>query len=748
MRKEFLLPFIFGGLLSTFDAFALNESLTPLSPQEGTTVAENNSSAQTLANENAPHRKLYGFFLGNRNWGLEYGIGELFIDQPGDANLLYPFSDLEALYAGAFADGVYYGASYLYSYSGPPEAGNMIALDLKTGKRKNLGLWTDSKMLRLQDMTYDIKNKIMYACGFESGESILFSVNLENGTLTRVCSLAKTAGTIAADKEGTLYILTPSTILYRVNKTDGSLTELYNFNMGGMELGQSMDFDHTSGKLYWACNTGGAIDYSLIEVTIQNDQVTYEDLGYIGGLNSSSSIKGLYLPYALDGENAPEAPSEVTIIPGKNAELKATIRFKTPAKTFGGDALTDLKSITILRDNEKVAEIPVTETNSDFEWIDQTVPSDKEYRYAIYASNEEGMGQIAYAAQYVGEDIPDRVYSVRIEPTVGCGAVDLRWEKPVNGLNGGYFIESNISYDITRQPGNRIVASGLKECAFTDESIDNLSAYYYEIKAYNAIGGSIYYTPYLIAGPALSVPFTEYFDNSTAVQNVWTCVDNNQDVYTWNINSGLGSYQFGDNSPALEYFIDPYYTSYDINQDADEWVITPPINMAADKNYQFIFRARSMSPETIEIYFGNKNRVDAMEYQGSFNMEGKDGICDFEEYTVDLPVGDGAHCVGIRLTTAFPESRKSFLQIGEASVRENTASNLRENTEPGCFITRGEETVLIHGAFEVAELYNLSGTKLLVSTSGQINTAGLVKGVYMLKVNNGKTSDIFKVIVD
>ena len=66
----------------------------------------------------------------------------------------------------------------------------------------------------------------MYAIGFDQGESALYEVSLADGALTKVTTLQKTLGTIAADMDGTLYGAAHDGFIYRVNKADGSLQGL------------------------------------------------------------------------------------------------------------------------------------------------------------------------------------------------------------------------------------------------------------------------------------------------------------------------------------------------------------------------------------------------------------------------------------------------------------------------------------------------------------------------------------------
>ncbi len=753
MRNLFLLSLMAGGLLSatTTSATVDENCYRPGSCKtQGITAKANVSDANTRANQDVmvPHRKVYGFFLSNFSWGgFDYGMGEFFMDQPANATLLYPFDGMDAFYSGAVANGIYYGCQYEYTFSGPPTPMNVIAIDLITGERKELGPWTASNSLRLQDMTYDVANKIMYVCGFNMGSSILFTLDLENGSLTELGTLPKTIGTLAADRNGVLYGISQTGVLYRIDPQTTETTEVLDLGLGSLSGAQTMEFDLTDNTLYWAANLSSDYrNYVLYKMNVEDENISPEMIGPIGGNNSETVFKGMYIPFVLAGENAPAAPTEISVTAADDAQLKAFIKAKAPTKSFGGEDLSSINSLRIYRNNELIADIPATEVGEFIEYTDE-VPANAEFRYAICATNDTGEGEKYYISRYVGEDAPERVLNVSIFPSDGCSEVTLTWDKPQIGLHGGSFKEENISYRIKRYPDEVTIADQLKDCGFTDENIPALQAYYYEIVAYNDAGSSSYYTNYLIAGPSMAVPFTDYFDSFNAVRNIWTAVDNNNDSYTWQISSGLGAYEFEDGSSALEYFIDPYYTDYTIDQDADEWLISPPFTMTEDKQYTFSFKARSFSKETFEIHFGSKNTIGAMTLQAEFEVDANDAK-EFTDYSVNLPVVSTPHCVAIRLTSPFPANRKSFFQLTEANMKVNTTDNLTADLSEKLYVYDRDGQIAISGNYLSADIYASNGTKIGSMNQTKRISESMPKGIYIVNVRTETNIRAFKVAID
>ena len=91
-------------------------------------------------------------------------------------------------------------------------------------------------------------------------------------------------------------------------------------------------------------------------------------------------------------------------------------------------------------------------------------------------------------------------------------------------------------------------------------------------------------------GTALDVPVTQDFSNLTYFENQWMAYDANSDAYSWTYTSEWGPLQFGDTAPCAEYIVNPGIDNY--GNDADEWLITPPIAFDASKSYKIRLKIR------------------------------------------------------------------------------------------------------------------------------------------------------------
>lgn len=670
------------------------------------------------ATDETPHLKVYGYF--NYNGAIadgSYGFAQFYLDELDKAEVIYPYGDEKSIYAGACVDDVFYAYEYKYNSVAGPENGNFISYNIATGRHTELGTEGLAELgqgFKPQDMTYDYSTNTMYAVGFSQGESALYTVDLTNGKLTKKVVLQETLGTIAADMDGTIYGVGASDgALYRVNMTDGSLLLLANTGFGGMMFNQTMEFDHTTGLLYWAANSydyDGARETYMLCMDVHADRITMKNLGKIG---VGSTFMAMYIPFAEGGIDAPAAPSDFTVTPGANGAKTATLTWTLPTETFGGETLTDpITSVVVERCGEVVATLPATATSYE----DTGIETDGECEYVIYAVNAAGNGGKARAFSFIGSDKPDAVTGMTFTVGEGCASAILSWTAPTKGFNGGYFDESGVTYKIVRQPDNKTVAEGLTETTYVDDEIGRLGRYTYTIYACNDYGETAANVgEYYVLGQALDLPMTQDFSNLTYFENQWMTYDGNADNYSWTFSTEWGFYQFGDATPCAEYIINPGIENP--GNDADEWLVTPPMNFEAGKSYRLRITARSIADHTVKLTTGSNNLPESQEEFGELTVKEvvTDGAYDTSEYEVSLPAGlDGVRCLGLHLDSPYPADGYSYLQIMNVTVEEGTVSGISTAAEAA-------------EAAEGGAVYTMDGR--LVRNDGSLE--GLPKGVYV-----------------
>ena len=293
------------------------------------------------AQHSTAHKKVYGYF--NYNGMLPantYGFSTFYMDDMTQSTVVYQYSDAKSIYAGAAVDDVFYAYEYKFDPYMGPKNGSFISYDLTTGRYTELGtggLDAISEKFKPQDMTYDYSTGTMYAVGFNQGESALYTVSLADGTLNKVTTLKKTIGVVAASHDGKLYGVGGNDgTIYEINKSDGSVKSILETEFGGLDRNQTMEFDHSTGLLYWvACsyNYDKGAQAHMLCIDLKPEASTITNLGEVG---FNSTFQALYIPFAPGGDEAPAAPGNFTVTPGANGTRAAILSWAPPTATFAG----------------------------------------------------------------------------------------------------------------------------------------------------------------------------------------------------------------------------------------------------------------------------------------------------------------------------------------------------------------------------------------------------------------------------
>ncbi|MDY6131721.1 MAG: choice-of-anchor J domain-containing protein [Prevotella sp.] len=187
---------------------------------------------------------------------------------------------------------------------------------------------------------------------------------------------------------------------------------------------------------------------------LANTQVAVAaDGDYNIGVHAISTRDGwtLYVDSVMVDQNAsPSSPSAVIDLVATadpNGELKASIRFKTPAKTVAGDALDgQAMNIELRRDNKVIHVFENAESGKEMQYQDTDVRLGY-HTYALIPYIGEEQGEKNETKVYVGVDVPDHVRNIQaFDQTT---SVKLTWNKVGNvGANGGLVIPENVDYII------------------------------------------------------------------------------------------------------------------------------------------------------------------------------------------------------------------------------------------------------------------------------------------------------------
>lgn len=699
------------------------------------------------------HHRMYGFFRTNGEMD-DYGFTRFWTDNfhtankwnPDGVELLYSYAGYKgynqqvsgtvSIYTGAAIDYIYYAPQYETSITTGMYAAPFVSFNMLTGERKEIGDWASSSVTtkRILDMTYDEKNKKMYAVTFNLGSFFLEEVNPNTGTFTQIATLKDGLGTIAADIDGNLYgIGSGSGYLYKVSATDGSETKIYETGLAGMIVANAMEFDKTDGSLYWAASAaygslpGFASDSKnrtyMVRFTFDKDGnvATMDNIDEIG---EKSIVGAFYIPYVAAGGDAPAAPADVNYNVSTDGSRKVEISWTNPTTTFDNASLADIKSVTIMRDDEVVKTFDNVEMGQKMSYTDESATDDKEYKYVIYATNSVGDGERAIAYKYLGMDVPGVPGNLFLKVGEGAQSVTISWTAPTQGAHGNLFDPSSVTYDVTRSDG-KIIAENTTELSCTDDNIRRLGKYYYTVTAKNKVGSNSAQSTMWVFGKAQVVnaetEFEEAFEDASKFNATWVGLDNNEDGYSFMINSTAPSDIIGDgNDNGAVYIINPLFTPSDVTT-TDEWLLAPPLKVEDDDDYVVELSARCFTPENLAVTCGSRNLRGDQQVLADLTLKAeydKNNYPMFFTYVVDLPKGAGYKCIGLHLTTPVPSNsdRNTLLQINDIKVRHKIAG---EST--------GLASVKASGN-SAEQYYSIDGVKL----------AAPQKGLNIVKTKDGK----------
>lgn len=275
----------------------------------------------------------------------------------------------------------------------------------------------------------------------------------------------------------------------------------------------------------------------------------------------------------------PAAVEDLTVIPGAEGALKATVTFTAPTLSTEGSTIESLKEVRLYRrgTEEPVKVFAPVAPGDRLSYEDTDISASGMTGYSVVAANIVGEGIAATAEAYIGVDAPGAPADVHISEFNRHPR--LEWTAPTKGANGGWFDASALTYRIVRSDG-KTVAEAATGTSFTDESYTAPStsqdAYWYLITPYTGtVKGIFAQSEIMLFGAPYNTPATETFaaadmtyypwiaQSSTAINYSWT-LDNmgfNPQTPDQNGDRGLATFHsVGEPAGSKAYFYSPKFT--------------------------------------------------------------------------------------------------------------------------------------------------------------------------------------------
>ena len=300
----------------------------------------------------------------------------------------------------------------------------------------------------------------------------------------------------------------------------------------------------------------------------------------------------LALPGAVTGLKATAAPE---------GEMKVNLEWTWPSKTsMGGDLAEEILGAKIYRstsgsisatDTYLIGEANGGEQGATGSYVD--LPAEPgEYYYMVVPFTANGQSDASGAkawTDWVGEDSGLSSITAVTATVVDDTTVEVMFDAP-KGSHGGWVNPENLTYNISRKSGSGETVTLETDYAgslpYVDASIPGLDSYTYSVYAkYNGTGSSwnSKTSEAVVCGGALSLPYSNDFNSSTSM-DLFSVFHGPECTRDWGRANNSANFWGG--------------------TVADAWLVTPLINLEADKCYEIKFDTR-ISPASNESNYKN-----------------------------------------------------------------------------------------------------------------------------------------------
>lgn len=595
-------------------------------------------------------------------------------------------------------------------------------------------------------ITYDPTEDVIYGVvsSNDSRRFYLAKIDPETGEQTNMGWLTETVGNtdyhmskcpaIAADKYGTLYAIytrypeASETIRFGQIQKDGTVLHIGDVSCNGMLDGDYLSiyrptrmaliYNNKADKLYWMhCGTSVYMDAYYTPIFEMNYNSGVATM--VGYLNQGYHVTGAFF-------NEPELTSpdgvdgfEYVYSASSSDRTTGHLTMKAPQNTYGGTPIDGTLTIVIYEDNEEAYRIEGVEPGATV-----NTPEVKftygEHSYTVKAVTADGTeGMSRDFGTFVGYDVPINPTNVTL--TENNKVLTLTWTPPTTGTHGLEIDPDNITYRIRRYSDWTVVKEGVTGTSCDVETAGSeLARYQYVVTStYNDIAGLGMTSNAVIAGDPLNTPYTIDFVKPESEEEMWNSfkiIDANADGYSWMYYGGMAMY------------------NYSTENDADDWLFTPPVNYIAGHSYRLSFGAQSSLAdylERLEVTFGNDDKVEAQEMLENGRLEIPAEVTDYT-FTV-TPAESGVHFFGLHaVSPAFYQYLGiTYLEIIDLDATGGVGNI--ESANESLAVTTGNGSVSVtNPTGNTTTIYAINGTAVY-SSDAVAFTAQLPAGIYIVK---------------
>lgn len=572
-------------------------------------------------------------------------IASLPLQSPVTPTAIGSRSSYAPTYGATLADGkltgVYYNSTYA-TYGLIFES--IVTFDVSTGEMLSQEDTDNRELLAIETATDPTDGSVFGEFFNASLSGMQYGVvDYAAKTRTTISNTTKTMAAIGISNDGQAYGIATDGNLYKISRATGEETLVGPTGVtiekkSGSYYGQSGEIDPKTNTFYWAAIDSAGTS-GIYTVDLQSGHATLID-------NCNLQFYSMSIPAPAAEDGAPAAATGLTAtFTGHNTT--GTVTFTAPTATFAGNALSGNLSYTITANGTQIA--TGTTTAGATVTRDVTVP-EGENTIQVTTANAVGTSPAASIKTYAGYDQPTPPANVRLT-VAGDKQATITWEASTGAVHNGYL--GPITYNVYRYTNTDTVkvAEGLTTLTYTEALPERgRTTFSYGVRAVNTSQMSTAAVSNgETIGTAYDVPYLEEFNDKSSL-NDFTIIDANDDKTTWEWDDeGCAHYR------------------YSSSNNADDWLITPQINMKAGKSYNVTFKARAQGtnyPEKIEVKYGTDSTVAAL---NSTVLEPTViGERTYRTYTSEIiPGADGKYNIGFH---AISDKNMFYLYLDSIAV--------------------------------------------------------------------------------
>lgn len=494
-------------------------------------------------------------------------------------------------------DGIQYVDGHIYGVYATSNLSNRYRFDTNVSTGKTTRSTISAKNIIALE-TAQAVDETVYGEFYNSDATALEWATVDFKTRKRLTTIGPATHIFVAlgiTKEGQLYGVATDGNLYKVDRKTGKETlvgptGVTVANSDGGYYAQTGEIDPKDNTFYWA-----AIDANTYAALYEVDLATGAATKIA---NTGDVVYGMLFPAIVaDGAPAKATNAKLSFTGG---ELKGTVTFTAPSKSYGGTTLTDELTYTVMSDFQVLATGKVAPGKSVSAEV--SVPESGTHQFIITTSNEAGTSPLTKVSKWIGFDRPKTVGSVTVSQGEGNTAI-VKWTAPTTGVNSGAL--GSLTYTVYRivNKDTTTIAVDIPELTITDTiTSTRLAYYYYGVKAKSEGQESDLKvsTSGVKFGEYIEPDWIEDFDTTDDIK-LFTIVDSNADKNTW-VNWTVSG------NRAVR-------CNYSNTENNDDWLITPPLHLTPGCLYNVKFKAWNSSakyPGSFEVKWGNDTAIASL----------------------------------------------------------------------------------------------------------------------------------------